>query len=57
MRLLPLAAVFTYVFGAPERNLNEPPVTGTVTRNAEPERTWQSVQWQIKTKSGSTSAS
>jgi hypothetical protein len=56
-RLVPLSAVFRYIFNSPDRSLNEPCREGTTLRNAEPDRVWQSVQWQIPVISGSASAS
>ena len=56
-RFVPLSAVLTYIFGSPERSLKEPCRVGTTLRNAEPDKVWQSVQWQMPVISGSASAS
>jgi hypothetical protein len=42
--------------GSPAVILNVSPGTRTTTRNADPERRWQSVQWQMVVLSGSASA-
>ena len=55
--LLPLSACLTYRLGSPDRSLKAFSGTRTTVRNAEPDSDWQSVQWQISTFSGSTSAS
>jgi hypothetical protein len=44
-----------YRFGSPW-STNDSIGAGTTTRNGEPERTWQSVQWHTITRDGSTSA-
>jgi len=47
----------TYTAGFPEASRNDPSTAGTDTRYADPVRFWQSEQWQIAVRSGSTSAS
>ena len=46
-----------YVLGWPDRSLKVFSWVNATTRNAEPDKVWQSVQWQIMTFSGSISAS
>jgi hypothetical protein len=45
-----------HIEGRPAVILNVSPATRTTTRNADPERRWQSVQWQMVVLSGSASA-
>src|SRR5260370_15268734 len=55
-RLLALPAVLTYVLGVPLSSTKCSAGAGMLTRNAVPESVWQSVQWQMLSASGSTSA-
>ena len=55
-RTAPLSAILSYVDRLPEWRTNELLAAATVIRNAVPERTWQSAQWQIVTELGSATA-
>ncbi len=53
----PLSAIFVEMCGVPEVMRKVPGRADMLARNGAPVSTWQSVQWQMLTEAGSTTAS